>query len=898
MPKVCSQTTVSKNNNRSTKAQLQTLVSALTAVAGLVLPGWADAAPALKLHVPSPDWRDQILYFALTDRFADGNPHNNDQGAGEFKAGDKARYNGGDLAGLRQRLDYIQGLGVTGLWITPPVANQWVEPSGGYTGYHGYWAEHFKRVDPHVGTLADYRLLSDALHRRGMVLVQDIVVNHTGNFFTYRDRWNPADVAQGYEPHDRSAPVPRPSQRPFNLNDPRDPAQRRTGIYHWTPDVTNYKDPKQELNFQMSGLDDLNTENPAVRRALRDSYGYWIRDVGVDAFRVDTAFYVPPDYFTDFLHARDARAPGIDTVARRTGRQRFHVFGEGFGIDRPGQIEAMRKIDRYLRDPQGRPLLPGMINFPLYGALGDAFARGRPPAELGERIGQVMQVHAQPHLMPTFVDNHDVDRFLAGGTPAGLKQALLAMFTLPGIPVIYYGTEQGFTEPRAAMFAAGYGSGGRDRYDTQAPLYRAIASLSRLRRDHPVLSRGTPTVLAGNTAQPGALAWRMDDPAQPRPPVLVVFNTAEGETLLPQMDTGLPPGTVLQPLHGLERLPPAQTVDSQGRITLRLPARAGWVWQAVKPSASAQAGATPAALGAPAEPAPTLQPLASPRFVGDFTVQGLAAPNAVLRLVVDGDLARSQPVQADASGRWQAQVDTRQMVDPEVRHAVVVWREADGAASRPQPFQVVREWLLRADVEDPAGDDTGPDGRYRYPTDPGWAPRQLDLRRVRVFESGGALRLEVGTAAISTGWNPANGFDRVVFTVFIELPGQPGGATVMPLQNAQLPEGMRWHLRLRAGGWSNALFASEGASATQEGLPVTPAAALQVDAAAGRVRFTLPASVLGGRGSLSGARILVTTWDYDGGYRALAPQPQGYVFGGGAADGAKVMDASAVITVP
>ena len=79
----------------------------------------------------------------------------------------------------------------------------------------------------------------------------------------------------------------------------------------------------------------------------------------------------------------------------------------------------------------------------------------------------MMRVHRQPHLMPSFVDNHDVDRFLAGGSEAALKQALLAMLTLPGIPVIYYGTEQGFTLQRASMFAAGYGSGGRDHFDPQ-----------------------------------------------------------------------------------------------------------------------------------------------------------------------------------------------------------------------------------------------------------------------------------------------------------------------------------------------------------------------------------------------------------------------------------------------
>ena len=160
----------------------------------------------------------------------------------------------------------------------------------------------------------------------------------------------------------------------------------------------------------------------------------------------------------------------------------------------------------------------------------------------------------------------------------------------------------------------------------------------------------------------------------------------------------------------------------------------------------------------------------------------------------------------------------------------------------------------------------------------------MDLRRVRVFGAGGALRVELTMPRVTQGWNPPNGFDHVAFTVFIELPGRQGGATVMPLQNARLPEGMRWHLRLRAGDWTNALFGWAGASETHEGTAVTPAATLQADPARNTVSFTLPAAALGGA-PLQGARIYVTTWDYDGGYRALSPAPQPYAIGGGPDDG-------------
>ena len=109
---------------------------------------------------------------------------------------------------------------------------------------------------------------------------------------------------------------------------------------------------------------------------------------------------------------------------------------------------------------------------------------------------------------------------------------------------------------------------------------------------------------------------------------------------------------------------------------------------------------------------------------------------------------------------------------------------------------------------------------------------------------------------------------------------------------------MRWHRRLRVGGWSNALFGSEGATAANEGRPVTPAAGIQVDAARHTVSLTLPAAALGHQSTLSGARIYITTWDYDGGYRALTPEPRPFSMGSDAGMSAKVMDASAVIVLP
>ena len=874
------------------------------------------SAPGLQLHVPSPEWRDQVLYFVLTDRFDDGDASNNDQGAGEFDARSNAHYNGGDFAGLTRRLDYIRGLGATALWITPPVANQWWDADARYSGYHGYWAENFMQVDRHLGTLDDYRRLSDALHRRGMFLVQDIVLNHTGNYFDYGPGWSAKDPAKDWRPNAGSRPTTAPSQPPFDQNDPRNPAHRAAAIYHWTPAITDFGDPKQVFTSQMSGLDDLNTESPAVRRALRQSYGHWINAVGVDAFRVDTAFYVPPSLFGDFLRSADPAAPGIERVARATGRQHFYTFGEAFAIDKPYADREARRIERYVRGPGGAPLMPGMLNFTLYGSLGDVLARGAPTAVLGHRITRMMQVHSAPQLMTTFVDNHDVDRFLAGGSEAGLRQALLAIMALPGVPVIYYGTEQGFTEQRGAMFAAGFASGGRDRFDTQAPLYRLLARLTALRRSQPLFSRGTPTVLQTSATGPGVLAWRMQHGADA---ALVVLNTADTPVLMAGLPSGLAAGSVLPGLLALDGEPAALRAGPGGRLDAVLPPRSGQVWRLPPAGTAARAGGLGGGIGggapgpdsrssarATASPVLAVSTLQTLADGNRLRAQGRAPAGSTLQLVLNGDLARATPVRADATGRWAAEVDTAHLAEtppaapgqPPARHQLVAWSPALAVASAPRPFALQRAWRLLADLADPAGDDRGPDGRYLYPTDPTWGERhQMDLRRARVWRAGEALKIELGTAQVTQLWQPQNGFDHVAFTLFFSQPGRPDGVAELPLQQARLPGGARWQHRLRVTGWSNALFTAAGASASAEGTPLTPGATVAVDKARHTVRLTLPAGALGGPGSLAGLQVYVTTWDYDGGYRALGPQPGGHTLGGGEPGDAKVMD-QMLITLP
>ena len=125
------------------------------------------------------DWRDQVIYQVMIDRFDNDDPNNDFN----IEVGAPARYHGGDWRGLQGRLDYLEELGVTALWISPVVRN--VEEDAGFASYHGYWAQDLLRPNPHFGDLMALRELVDDAHERGMLVILDIVTNHMGQLFYY-----------------------------------------------------------------------------------------------------------------------------------------------------------------------------------------------------------------------------------------------------------------------------------------------------------------------------------------------------------------------------------------------------------------------------------------------------------------------------------------------------------------------------------------------------------------------------------------------------------------------------------------------------------------------------------------------------------------------------------------
>jgi glycosidase len=875
--------------------------SLVIALTGCPAPGSPDAGPML--HVASPAWQDQIIYFVFTDRFANGDPSNDDQDAGEFDPANKDKYSGGDLQGIIDHLDYIQGLGATAVWITPPVANMWWDPEQGSGGYHGYWARNLKKVDEHLGTLETYQKLSDALHRRGMYLIQDVVPNHMGNFFSYRScddaglncgsRYDPAcdadytaqgcDVSKDVHLNVHAVPGSKPDQAPFDQNDPSDPAQRAAGIYHWTPQIEDYNNTYQHWFWAISDLDDLNSENPVVRSALRDSYGYWIKEVGVDGFRVDTASFAPHDFWNDFFYSTDATAPGIMNVAKATGRAQFHAFGEIANTSGPLDDSAEQYIAPYF-GTAAKPEFPAILGYPLFGEINGVFAQGNPTANMTYRLRSFMDpaLNPSPYLTPTFIDNHDQSRFLSVSNGDALVQAVYFIFSIPGIPTVYYGTEQGFTVTRQAMFDGGYGNQG-DAFRPQVGLYKIIKQLSDLRRQHPVLTRGTLDVLADSATGPGGLVLRRQYQGDT---VLVFMNTSDKSALVANMPSGLAAGTVLESWQtydssGASLAPPL--VGPDGGITVQLHARDVIVAHATNQ------------VVAPSPPGAVITvttAIEGQTFTGDTVISGTLSPaSATLKMLVDGNLDGATAVTVQGDGSWSSTLPVSQFAVGSQPHTVSFYAQAANVSTPVYHFtsNVAFNGLVQSH-DDPAGDDHGPTGySYIYPGDSSFNHQQ-DLLNVTALVGATTMKLQLTMANVTTVWSPDLGFDHVVFDIFFQVPGG-GGASALPYLSATGPSGFTWNFGQFTSGYKadNKMFTSVGATASSPGTLITGP---KVSVAGRVITFEYDRNTLG-LSTWTGTQVYVTTWDYDGVQKIFRPISQAggpYEYGHGDPGNPHIMD--------
>jgi glycosidase len=825
----------------------------------------------LLLHVPSPDWRDQVIYFLMIDRFEDGDPSINDQGVGVYDPTKDSHYQGGDLQGIINRLDYIQNLGATAVWATPHIANMWWDPLYQFSGYHGYWARDFKAVDEHYGTLETFKKLSDGLHRRGMYLIQDVVVNHTGNFFYYDGEYDPENPLKNFKLNEGTVPSAAPTQHPFNLNDANNPEHFEAAIFNWTPEILDFTDPHQEVKYQTAGLDDLNTANPVVRDVLKDSFGYWIRETGVDAFRVDTAKYVEVEFYESFLWDED----GIYATAQKTGRDDFLVFGEVFQSSDPLSDKGEKKLALYTTT-EDRKLMNSAIGFPLYKEISRVFAGAAPTSWMTYRLEAQMKNFRDPFIVPNFIDNHDVERFLATGSLDAFKQAYILMMTVPGIPMIYQGNEQLFHETRRAMFAEGM-NGEENSFIETSEMFKFIQMLANLRTSNHVFTRGKYESVAGNDNGAGLLVYKRlkgDEFAY------VVFNTADSDVLVNRLQTNMGSGNSYDlsvSLNSEEGL----AFDEAGYATGILPARAALVYKGTMTEKTM--------------PQPRDRQVKIDKIEDEYVnmksakISGTTSkPNAKLYKVIDGQFGGAETFYSDESGKWEATLDVADL--GEHKHTVEIYWKSQNEASERYVYKTKSDVIgASSSVSDPSGDDYGPTGNYTQPQHNSYG-MTMDLLGVEAISGGSIMKLRIKMAEISAVWVPPHNFDHLNLGIYMDHPDHEG-ISVLPLINSVFPDGGAWDFGHSVAGWSNYMFGTENAGAKTEGTKLGVAPLISVDADEGVIELTYSGRDFGVN-DWAGTKIYITTWDKtgEGALRALGPEPALWNFGGAEPDDAKTLD--------
>ncbi len=825
----------------------------------------------LLLHIPSPDWRDQVIYFLMTDRFNDGDPANNDQGIGEYNPRKSSHYSGGDLQGVIDQLDYIQNMGMTAVWTTPWVANQWWSNETNYGGYHGYWAVNFNEVDKHLGTMDTLKRLSDQLHRREMYLIQDVVVNHTGNFFNYRngqDGYDPNDTAKNfYLFEDENSAQPKPTQSPFHQIDRNNPEHVAADIYNWTPSIRDYQNYDVLHTYQLARLADINTKNPMVVETFKQTYGDWINTIGVDAFRIDTVRYVEHEFFHHFMHDNN----GIHARAKATGRDNFLAFGEVYDVSQAYQNDAEHRVASYL-GTSDKPELNSQISFPLHQELRTVFAQGFPTDHLAYRLEQHMAIYPNPYVFPTFIDNHDMSRFLSSGDTVGLKQALATIFTIPGIPTIYQGTAQAMTETRTAMFKGGFGAK-KNAFDQESELYQFIQLMARMRTSDKLFTRGDFEILASNKTGPGVIAYKRSYADRQ---AVILMNTATSRILVDGIEVSDEPGT-LEPIYGFDK---KIDLNASGELSVELPGRAIFIAELQRHDISTSLKERPI-LRLDAE---------SDSSEVQHTVYGTTPyPESPVFMVKNNKLETAIRVTPDDNGEWAYKYEVKNLGQEDV--SLVAYQPEQQVVSDPVTFTTqVTKAEFEARVTDTTNSDNGLDKTYAAPQH-SQSVGQQDIVAAEVSTGGEILLLTLVMNELTDDWIPTNGFDNVAFSIYFDLP-TTDGATILPHLNTHMPGPWNWDIGHVVYGWGNTTFASTDASAEAFGKKFGVAPTVTVNKAAKSIQFKYNAADFGITG-WRGSHIYITTWDItgEGRYRELTQDISDWSFSGGEANDPKIFDA-------
>ncbi len=370
-------------------------------------------------------WQDESIYFLMIDRFNNGD-NSNDY---KINTKDPLAYHGGDFEGIIKQLDYIQDMGFTAIWLTPVFDNI----DG---GYHGYWINDFYATEEHFGSMETFKKLVDEAHKRDIKIILDFVVNH---------------VAPDHE----------------WLADPE-----KEDWFHPEKEIGNWNDQSEVEDGWLFGLPDLDQDNPEVRKYLIDAAKWWIEETDIDGYRLDTVRHVPISFWEEF--SREVKSVKDD----------FYLLGEVW-VNDPNYIAAYDKAG-----------IDGFVDYPLNDQLRTAFAKPDQTLDwLFSTAERNAALYEDPYLMGNFMDNHDTVRFTRNavdnnqhpGTRWSL--ALAYLYTAPGIPIVYYGSEialDGGEDPdnRRQM-----------NFLTDKELIDYIGVIGKIRNDRLSLTRGSLELL-------------------------------------------------------------------------------------------------------------------------------------------------------------------------------------------------------------------------------------------------------------------------------------------------------------------------------------------------------------------------------------------------------------------
>jgi glycosidase len=353
---------------------------------------------------------EDVIYLMMPDRFANGNPEN-DSLPGLMEGVDRSDPNarhGGDFAGIREHLGYIDDLGMTAIWMTPVFEN---DMPADYGAYHGYAATDMYKVDPRFGTNEQFRSLVDASHERGLKVIMDMIHNHIGDHHWWMDDLPTSDWV-----HDRDE---------YGTTSYR-------GAAAVDPYASEHDREKLTNGWFVPQMPDLNQDNELLATYLIQNTLWWIESSGIDGIRMDTYLYADKEYMARWATRVLEEYPD------------FNIVGESWVNTIPHEAYWQ---DNFKAHPDGYDSnLPSVTDFPLQFAMRDAFTQEPGWTEGIQRLYYTLSqdhIYPEPNRMVTFLDNHDLTRFftLVEEDKADFKMAYAFLMTTRGIPQVYYATE-------------------------------------------------------------------------------------------------------------------------------------------------------------------------------------------------------------------------------------------------------------------------------------------------------------------------------------------------------------------------------------------------------------------------------------------------------------------------